>query len=289
MKQTFVVDVTMASCIKINSEEKRRNLVAMLSGGVEMVESLLRQNNGKPLPVFDAGWGDDYFNFNSYQFCYVLYDALLYSNDERDYFGRNIPKMLNLHKRLCGQMRHLDYSEFPFISWNDDDYLDEDEIAILKGSGTSDIDIELTNAGVQHKEEKVIELLKRGASPYFINLTDYSGITNKEIHYGYYEVAMLLCHLDSEWCDQWDINGLSLLRKDINSLNDDDLELIVFDLFNAAASQRILYLVDKYITDEERAEGEELMRKYDAYYPILRHKPEDDASILNDSGGTPKL
>lgn len=145
----------MASCIKINSEEKRRNLVALLNGDVEMVESLLRQNNGRPLPVFDAGWGDDYFNFNSYQFCYVLYDALLYSNDERDYLGRNIPEMLNLHKRLCGP------------------------------------------------------------------------------------------------------------------------------------SQRIHYLVDKYITDEARAKGEELMRKYDAYYPILRHKPESDVNILNNGSGTP--
>jgi len=279
----------MAGCIKINSEEKRRNLIAMLSGDVEMIESLLRQNNGKPLPVFDAGWGDDYFFFDSYQFCYVLYDALLYSNEEKDYRGRNIPEILDLHERMCGQVSHLDYGKIPFISWNDDNYLDEDEIAILKEGGASDLDIELTNAGIQYKEEKVIELLKKGASPYFINLTDCAGIESKEIHYGYYEVAMLLCHLDSEWCDQWDINGLSLLRENINSLNDDDLELIVFDLFNAAASQRILYLVDKYITDEVRAKGEELMRKYDAYYPILRHKPEDNASILNDSGGTPKL
>ena len=261
----------------------------MLSGDVEMIESLLKQNNGKPLPVFDAKWGNDYFFFDSYQFCYVLYDALLYSNEEKDYRGRNIPEILDLHERMCGQVSHLDYGKIPFISWNDDNYLDEDEIAILKEGGASDLDIELTNAGIQHKEEKVIELLKKGASPYFINLTDCAGIESKEIHYGYYEVAMLLCHLDSEWCDQWDINGLSLLRENINSLNDDDLELIVFDLFNAAASQRILYLVDKYITDEARAKGEELMRKYDAYYPILRHKPEDNASILNDSGGTPKL
>jgi hypothetical protein len=34
-------------------------------------------------------------------------------------------------------------------------------------------------------------------------------------------------------------------------------------------------LVDKYISDEARAKGEELMRKYDAYYPILRRKPEE--------------
>lgn len=63
----------------------------------------------------------------------------------------------------------------------------------------------------------------------------------------------------------------------------------MFGLFNAAASQKILYLVDKYITDEARAKGEGLMRKYDVHYPILWHKLEDDATILYDSGGTPKL
>ena len=47
------------SCIKINSEEKRRNLVAMLNGDAEKVESLLKQNNGKPLPVFDVAWDDN--------------------------------------------------------------------------------------------------------------------------------------------------------------------------------------------------------------------------------------
>ncbi len=74
---------------------------------------------------------------------------------------------------------------------------------------------------------------------------------------------------------QWDINGLSLIRKDVKTLSDDDLGLIVFDLFNAAASQRILYLVDKYITADARVMGEELMRKYDVFHPILRHKPLD--------------
>jgi hypothetical protein len=46
-------------------------------------------------------------------------------------------------------------------------------------------------------------------------------------------------------------------------------------LKDTAANQRILYLADKYISDEARAKGEELMRKYDAYYPILRRKPEE--------------
>ena len=60
-----------------------------------------------------------------------------------------------------------------------------------------------------------------------------------------------------------------------NSLEDEDLEIISFAMFNAAASQRMLYIIDKYITDEARAKGEELMREYNAYYPILRHKPDE--------------
>jgi len=67
-----------------------------------------------------------------------------------------------------------------------------------------------------------------------------------------------------------------LLRKDIDSLDDEDLELIMYDLFNAAASQRILYLVDKYISVEARSKGEELMKKYDVYHPILRRRLEKD-------------
>ena len=43
------------------------------------------------------------------------------------------------------------------------------------------------------------------------------------------KVGFVLSHLDSEWCDQWDFHGLTLLRKDIGSLDDEDLELIVFD------------------------------------------------------------
>ena len=269
----------MSRCTKITSEEMRRNLITMLNGDVEKIERMIIASHYHPVPIAEACWCGENILIDSYLFSYVLYDALLYDNDDTDYKGRNIPEMLNLHKRLCAPTKHPDYSKFSFISWNDWDYLDKEsdkeEIELLKRDGASDIDIELTNAGMQHKEEKVIELLQKGASPYFLNLTEYIGKPNREIHYGYFEVAMLLSQLDSEWCDQWDIHGLTLLRKDISLLDDEDLELIVFDLFNAAASQRILYLVDKYISDEARAKGEELMRKYDAYYPILRRKPEE--------------
>ena len=42
------------SCIKINSEEKRRNLVAILNGDVAKVKSLLKANNGKDLTAADV-------------------------------------------------------------------------------------------------------------------------------------------------------------------------------------------------------------------------------------------
>ena len=190
----------MGSYIKLTSEEKKRNLIAMLNGDVNKIESLLIQNNGKSLPVFDAGWGDEYFYFDSYLFSYVLYDALLFDNDDRDYKGRNIPEMLDLHKRLCGSMKHPDYGKIPFINYNDWDYFDEEDIEDLKKDGARDIDMELTNEGIQHREKKVIELLQKGASPYFFNRWNY-GRDYPDYHYGYMEVAFLLCHLDSEWCD----------------------------------------------------------------------------------------
>lgn len=130
----------------------------------------------------------------------------------------------------------------------------------------------LTIEGIQHREENVIALLKKGASLYFLNHWNWGPNYQP---YTYLEVAFLLCHLDSKWCDQWGLHELKLIREDIGSLADEDLELIVLNLFDAASSQRILYLVDKYISDEARTRDEELMRKYDVYRPILRRKPED--------------
>ena len=263
----------MVSCIKLKSEEMKRNLITMLSGDIKTLEELIIASHNHPIPVAVAGWSGETILIDSYLFSFVLYDALLYDNVDTDYRGRNIPEMLDLHKRLCGPMRHPDYGKIPFIRYNDWNYFDEEDIEYLKKDGARDIDIELTNEGIQHREEKVIELLKKGASPYFLNHWNWGPNYQP---YGYLEVAFLLCHLDSEWCDQWDIYNLSLLRKDIGSLDDEDLKLIVFDLFNAAASQRMLYVIDKYISDEARAKGEELMRKYDAFYPILRRNPEKE-------------
>jgi len=263
----------MASCIDFTSEEMKNNLIAMLSGDVKKIEDLIHFSHNKPIPIASASWGGEIIIIDSYLFSYVLYDALLFDNDDTDYRGRNIPEMLDMHKRLCGEMKHPDYSKIPFVSYNDWDYFyDEEDIAELKEDGARDIDIELINEGIKHNEEKVIELLKDGATPYFLNRCNLIS-DDKDCHYGYLEIAFLLCHLDSEWCDQWDIRALTLLRKDIKTLDNEEQKELVQSLFDAAASQRILYLVDKYISDEARAKGEELMKKYDVYHPILRRKP----------------
>lgn len=261
----------MASWVKFTSKDMKNNLISMLSGDVKKIKELINASNNKPIPIASVSWGGELIIIDSYLFSYVLYDALLYDNDDTDYRGRNIPEMLEMHKRLCGEMKHPDYGKIPFVRYNDWDYFDEEDIAELKEDGALDIDIELTNEGIQHHEEKVIELLKKGASPYFLNHWNY-GRNYKDYPYGYLEVAFLLCHLDSEWSDQWNVYGLTLLREAPESLDDEDLCRIVQSLFDAAASQRILYIVDKYITDEARANGEKLMRKYDSYYPILRRR-----------------
>lgn len=265
----------MASCIKINSAEKKRNLIAMLSGDVEQVELLLKQNDGKPLPVFDVVWGDQYYYIDSHQLAYVLYDALAYDDDQTWFKKRHIQELLDLHHRICPPLAHIDYSKFRFAHYSDDydDYplITEDEVETIIKDGANVQDIQLVNNAAWNREEDVIRLLKNGATPYFKDRGDC-----KEMHSGSYGmVAFLLKFLDAEWCDQWELYGLTKWEKDINSLEDEDLETISFAMFNAAASQRMLYIIDKYITDEARAKGEELMREYNAYYPILRHKPDE--------------
>ena len=52
------------------------------------------------------------------------------------------------------------------------------------------------------------------------------------------------------------------LESDICSLPVQTLEEVVEGIFNVAACERILHLTDKFISDEARAKGEELMLKH---------------------------
>ena len=49
----------------IDSFEKKRNTIAILSGDVKQVETLLRQANGQPLPIAEIHWGNVVYTVNS--------------------------------------------------------------------------------------------------------------------------------------------------------------------------------------------------------------------------------
>lgn len=60
------------------------------------------------------------------------------------------------------------------------------------------------------------------------------------------------------------------LEKNIEKLPTSTLEEVVEGIFNVAACERILYLTDKYITDEARKKGEQMMMEHlGKIYPIL--------------------
>ena len=87
---------------------------------------------------------------------------------------------------------------------------------------------------------------------------------------------MTLSILDEEINYQWSCRGLNVLRGNVEELSIDSLERIVYCLFQVAACYRILYLVDKNISPSAKTKGEELMLKYDVYYPILDFKPDEE-------------
>ena len=252
----------------------RENAVAMLSGDVERVEALLKNANNAPLPITSIEWNDSTTYVDSYLLSYVLYDALRYDGDQELFASRHIQAMLDLHKRLCGSILRPDYSSFDFISWNDfGPYFDDEEKDFLLKDGVSQQNIDLTNYGILHNEAEVIRLLQEGASPYYLNRTD--GIEDE--CYGYFEIAPMLSILDSEMADQWQLYGLDAYKGDIKLLRRERIEDIITCLFNAAASYRILYLIEKYLSPKARINGNQLMKKYlSQEIPILRYKPKED-------------
>ena len=67
---------------------------------------------------------------------------------------------------------------------------------------------------------------------------------------------------------------MSELENNIDNLDDEELCRYLCYIFNAGSSMRMLYIIDKYLKDDVREKGTELLKRYDAYYPILRYRPE---------------
>ena len=148
----------------------------------------------------------------------------------------------------------------------DNPYFDEQDEKELLATGVSKRDIHLTNCGVQHMEKEVVKLLKAGASSYFLVTAPSSTemYINEEgvICHTYFDVAPMIEVTKTHSDDYWNNFDCNSLEGDICSLPTSTLEEVLEGIFNVAACERILYLTDKYICDEARDKGNELMLKY---------------------------
>ena len=63
----------MSNYVNIDSIEKKKNAVAMLSGDLRQVESLLQQAKGQPLPIGEIQWCNNVNNVNSYELSIVFW------------------------------------------------------------------------------------------------------------------------------------------------------------------------------------------------------------------------
>ena len=260
--------------IEIVSPILRRNAQVMLSGRVDELKALISQCGNLVLPIALV-YGDKVSCINSYQLAYALYDTYAYDSDQTWFNEHHILDMLNVHKIMCPRNTHVDYSKFDFISWNDWEYYDEEDAEMLLKSGVSQCDIDLANYGMQHMEKEVIDLLQKGASPYFKDVTDdINKDENGLIEWHYFNLAPMPCELNTVWCDQWALNGMSDFEENIENINDKEISEYLCCLFNAGASMRMLYIIDKYMKDDVRQKGIELLKRYDANYPLLNYKPD---------------
>lgn len=243
----------------------RHNMAAMLTGNVKQVEELLKQNDSNPIPIATIRWEGVETQVNSYLFAYVLYDAFRFERRYDLFASRHIQELLDLHKRVCSPMPRPDYSKFNFLTEIGEIYSfdDDSEVQMLLNDGASQQDICLTNFGLTYHEEELICLLKSGASPYFLNRTMLDEeMKNGGYYFHYNEVAPLMDRQDTEISDQWDLDGLDAILDETSLPHSKYLDDILFSVFSVAASYRILYLVDKYITPEAREKGKLLMKKY---------------------------
>ena len=270
------------SCISIENKVKRDAVVAVLTGDTDKVRSLIEVNGNSPIKL--ARWlGDcrgvsDERDIDSFQLSYAMYDAL--KNNE--YCEKlHVREIWNLHKTLFPSMKRTPYDQFGFIIWNwmaepgDNPYIDDEDCEFLLNDGVPEINIRLTNCGIQHMEDEVVRLLKEGATPYFLchapDITDVYEDKEGNIRHTYFDVAPMLevtkIHSTDYWCD---FIGNDL-DKDISQFETADLERIVEGIFNVGACERILHLTDRYISDKARKEGDELMLKYlDEIHSIIK-------------------
>lgn len=258
----------------------REAVVAVMTGNIAKIRSLIKSNGNSPIHLaYWSGWRRgvaDRGEIDSFQLSYAMYDAFKKTEYCEKLHTREI---WNLHKTLFPNTTRTPYDQFGFIIWNwmekpgDNPYFDDEDYEFLLKDGVAEADIQLTNNGIQHMEDEVVRLLKEGASPYFLchapYITQIHEDKNGNLRHTYFDVAPMLDTTVWHSADYWDDFIGDNLNKDINQLETTVLERIVEGIFNVGACERILHLTDKYISDEARQKGKELMKKYlDKIYEI---------------------
>ena len=250
----------------------RNVVVATLTGNVSTMSEILSSNGS---PVIVAHWSGERRGLcsegtlDSLQLAQAMNDSL---RRDKLYKPLNVEAIWHLHRSLFPDMKRTSYDQFGFIIWNwmdepgDNPYFDEDDEVELMETGVEKRDICLANFAIQHMENEVVDLLKAGASPYFLVTTPL----RTEIHYDkegvlrhtYFDVAPMLDVTKMHSVDYWFQFIGDNLEKEIASLPISTLEEVVEGLFNVAACERILYITDKFISEDARKKGEIMMMEH---------------------------
>ena len=254
----------MRAHIDIVCDTKTREVVlAMLCGDSDKIERMLRANNNQPLPI-DAT--------DSYELAYALYDAFRFDKNKNRIYTQRVDEILQLHKSICPPQER-NYANCFYFNEPMTPYYDEDELRVLKEDHIADIDIALMDKGLEFDEAAVIELLKKGACPYYLDRSDVCIGDDGNPEFEYTDIARLIDWLSEEIYFRWQEGEYGKV-KNPNAESNETLSAVIEDIFNVAANQRMLYIIDSNITKEAREKGVQLMSQYLGHvFPIMNYEP----------------
>ncbi len=230
-------------------------LKAILMGDTSWLKNLPKLKRPPIIAVPNDGFfGDELID--SYKMAIIMHESLL--DDLPEYHEKfHAEELCTLHRKMFPHYEGVDYSKSDCVCYNDLPMYEEDDewTKALLEEGVRQIDIDLSNAIVMHRELEVIKLLKSGATPYFIDYEDCFGTL-------YYEnCAPALGKLDVDIDFYW-TEVPKKFPDHIDEMTEGELCDTFFALYNIAGHSHILRVVDKFILPEVKAKGEELLEKY---------------------------
>lgn len=246
----------------IRDDKTREVVLAMLCGDIDKIEKMLRAINNQPLLIDET---------DSYELAFALYDAFRFDKEKRRVYTQRVEEILQLHQATCPH-KVRNYAECLYINPPMTPFYERDELRILKEDNISDIDIALMDKCLEFDETAVIDLLKIGACPYYLDRSDLM-IEDGEPEYSYNNIAPVLDWLNEEVYFRWqegDYDKIKAPEAESNEM----LSSAIEDILNVAANYRMLYIIDSNITKEAREKGTQLMTQYlGQVFPIMDYEP----------------